>query len=156
MRGTYHIEAPVEEVFDFFFDPRKSEGLFPNFEIRELKMTEQGTGTYTSYHTKMAGIPFDTFSVYTEVVRNKHITEKSSNALVGTWDYSFEPEGKGTKVTMEHHSRSLWGLPPLSTLGDLVTARMNESFMHRVKDHIEASHHRPSRTTGARRKAASH
>jgi hypothetical protein len=72
-------------------------------------------------------------------VPNKHITEKSSNALVGTWDYSFESEGKGTKVTMEHHSRSFWGIPPLSTMGDLVTSRMNQSFMRRVKDHLEAS-----------------
>jgi hypothetical protein len=139
MRGTYHIKAPVKTVFDFFFDPRKGAELFPGTEIRELKMTEEGTGTYTSYRTKMAGIPFDVFSVYTEVVPNKHITEKSSNALVGTWDYSFESEGKGTKVTMEHHSRSFWGIPPLSTMGDLVTARMNQSFMRRVKDHIEAS-----------------
>ena len=139
MHGTYHIDAPVKTVFDFFFDPRKGAELFPSMEIRELKMTEQGTGTYTSYHGKMAGIPFDAFSVYTEVVPNKHITEKSSSALVGTWDYSFESEGKGTKVTMEHHSRSFWGIPPLSNVGDVVTARMNESYMRRVKDRIEAS-----------------
>jgi uncharacterized protein YndB with AHSA1/START domain len=139
MRGTYHIEAPVKTVYEFFFDPRKGADLFPGTEIRELKMTKEGTGTYTSYHMKMAGIPFNTFSVYTEVVPNKHITEKSSNALVGTWDYSFESEGKGTKVTMEHHSRSIWGVAPLSTVGDLVTTRMNASFMQRVKDRLEAA-----------------
>ena len=139
MRGTFHIEAPVETVFDFFFDPRKSADLFPSMEIREFITTEEGVGTYTGYHTKMAGLPFDVFSVYTEVVPNKHITDKSSSALVGTWEYSFEPEGAGTTVTMEHHSRSFWGIPPLSNLGDLVTARMNESYMRRVKDRIEAS-----------------
>ncbi len=139
MRSTYHIEAPVEKVFDYFVDPRKSAELFPNAEIREMKVTEGGTGTYASYHTTMAGIPFNAFSVYTDVVPNKHITEKSSSAMVGTWDYSFEPEGTGTKVTMEHHSRSLWRLPPLSTLTDLAAARMNESYMQRVKDYLEAS-----------------
>jgi hypothetical protein len=139
MRGTYHIEAPVETVFEHFIDPRKLADLFPDMEIRELKMTDDGTGTYTSYHTKLFGVPLDTFSVYTEVVRNEHITEKSSNAMVGTWDYSFEPEDGGTKLTMEHQSRSLWNLPPLRNVGDLITARMNESFMERVKDRIEAS-----------------
>lgn len=153
MRGIYHIDAPVEEVFDFFVDPRKGADLFPGAEIRELTITEEGTGTYTSYRSRMAGIPFDAFSVYTEVVRNKHITEKSSSALVGTWDYSFEREGKGTKVTMEHRSRSFWGIPPLSTLGDLVAARMNESYMRRVREHIEATSHRPPKV--ARRAAAS-
>jgi uncharacterized protein YndB with AHSA1/START domain len=139
MRGTYHIEAPVKSVYDFFLDPRKSADLFADTEIRELKMTKEGTGTYTEYRTKLAGIPIDMFSVYTEVVPNKHIVEKSSNDLVGTWDYSFEPEGTGTRVTMEHRSRSIWGMEPLSTVGDLVTTRMNASFMQRVKDRLEGA-----------------
>lgn len=77
--------------------------------------------------------------MYTDVVPNTHITEKSSSALVGTWDYTFEPEGTGTKLTMEHHSRSFWGLPTMAYLGDRVTARLNEAFVRRVKDRIEAS-----------------
>ncbi len=139
MRGVYHIEAPVESVFGFFVDPRKGAEIFPSTTITELKMTKEGTGTYTSYHSTTFGIPFDAFSVYTDVVPNKHITEKSSNAMVGTWDYSFEPEGSGTKVTMEHHSRSFWGIPPLSTLGDMLAARMNASYMRRVKERLETT-----------------
>lgn len=139
MRSTFHIEAPVETVFDFFLDPRKSADLFPETEIRELRMTEDGTGTYTDYHTKLAGISFDAFSVYTDVVPNKHITEKSSSAMVGTWEYDFEPEGTGTRLTMEHRSRSFWDLPPLRTLGDLFASRMNEPYMQRVKERIESS-----------------
>lgn len=140
MRGTYHVEAPVEKVFDFFFDPRKSADLNPiGAEIREFKMTTEGVGTYTSYRTKIVGIPFEIFDVYTDVVPNRHITDKSSSAVVGTWDYTFEPEGTGTKVTMEHHSRSLWNLPLLRNLGDLVTERLSESFMRRAKDRIESS-----------------
>lgn len=139
MRGTYHIEAPVETVYGFFIDPRQFAGLFPPTEIRELKMTEEGTGTYTDYRTKIAGIPFEVFSVFTDVAPNKHITEKSSSAIVGTWEYGFEAEGTGTKVTMEHHSRSLWNVPPLRQLGDVIAARLNESYMRRVKERIEAS-----------------
>ncbi|HEX2894648.1 MAG TPA: SRPBCC domain-containing protein [Marmoricola sp.] len=139
MRSVHHIEAPVEKVFDFFVDPRKSVDLFPGTDIHEVKMTKEGTGTYTSYHAKLAGIPFDSFSVYTDVVRNKHITEKSSNALVGTWEYDFEPEGTGTRLTMKHHSRWLWGMFPLSYLNDLAVSRMNEPFVQRVKEYLEAS-----------------
>jgi hypothetical protein len=139
MRGTYHIEAPVKTVYDFFLDPRQGIDLFADTEIRELKKTKEGTGTYIGYHMTVAGIGFDTFGVYTEVVPNKRITEKSSSDLVGTWSYSFEPEGTGTKVTTEHQSRSIWGVPPLSTVGDLLTARMNASFMQRVKDRLEGA-----------------
>ena len=139
MHGTYHIQAPVKTVFDFFVDPRKLADLLPPAEIRELKRTKEGVGTYTRYRTKIAGVPFETFSVYTDVVPNKHISEASSSAMVGTWDYTFEADGTGTKVTTEHHSRSFWNLPPLRNLGDLVATRMNESFMRRVKDRIEAS-----------------
>jgi uncharacterized protein YndB with AHSA1/START domain len=139
MRTVLHIKAPVETVFEFFKDPSKAEGLIAPMEIRELKMTEQGTGTYTNYHTKFGGIPFNAFSVYTDVVPNQHITEKSSSAMVGTWDYDFEPEGTGTRLTMEHHSRSFWNLPPLRNLGDVVATRMNEKYMRRVADRIETS-----------------
>lgn len=140
MRSVHHIEAPVETVFDFFFDPRKSEGLDPfGTEYREVKMTKEGTGSYFSWRVKMAGVPLEGFDVYTDVVPNKHITDKSSNALVGTWDYTFEPEGSGTKLTMEHHSRSFWGIPPLGYLNDLALTRMTESFMRQVKDRLEAS-----------------
>jgi hypothetical protein len=58
---------------------------------------------------------------------------------VGTWDYDFEPEGNGTKLTMEHHSRSVWGLPPLSNVGDVLSARLNERFMQRAKARIESA-----------------
>ncbi|QNN53453.1 SRPBCC family protein [Nocardioides mesophilus] len=140
MQTIAHIEAPVDRVFDFFVDPRKLADLNPvSAEIRELRMTEEGTGTYAAYRTKIAGVPFEIFDVYTDVVPNKHITEKSSSAMVGTWKYDFEPEGTGTKVTLEHRSRSIWGVPPLGYLGDLLTARLTESFMRGVKERIEAS-----------------
>lgn len=140
MRSSYHIEAPVEKVFDLFVDPKELSDLSAaGYEVDEVKVTEEGTGTYYSWHARMAGIPFKGFEVLTDVVPNKHITEKSSSAVVGTWDYTFEPEGTGTKLTMEHHSRSIWNLPPLRNLGDRVALRANESFMHRVRDRLETS-----------------
>lgn len=140
MRSIAHIEAPVETVFDFFMDPRKSADLTEaSTEIREVKMTKEGTGSYYSWRAKMVGVPFEGFDVYTDVVPNKHITDKSSNAMAGTWNYSFEPEGTGTKVTMEHQPRSFWTIPPLSNLMEFAVARMSASFILRVKDRIEAS-----------------
>ena len=71
------------------------------------------------------------------MVPDKHITEKSSRAMVGTWDYDFEPEGTGTKVTMTHRPRSFWALPPMSNLVDLTTTRLSKSFVQHVKATLE-------------------
>lgn len=77
----------------------------------------------------------------TEVVPNKHITARSSNPMVGTWDYDFDREGSGTKVTLEHHSESIWRIPPPRNLMDLATERATAVFMARVKDAIEKRDH---------------
>jgi hypothetical protein len=100
MKQSIHIDAPVEMVFEHFLDPTSDIDLMPvESEILEVKRTEEGTGTYTSYRSKLAGVSFEMFDVLTDVVPNKRITSTSSSAGVGTWRYSFEPEGAGTKVT---------------------------------------------------------
>ena len=138
MKQSIHIEAPVETVFDFLKDPTKSWDLLPiHTQLDDVKVTKEGVGTYDSWHAKIGGLTVRGFDVLTDVVPNKHITSRSSNAMMGTWDYDFEPEGTGTKVTMEHHAGSFWRIPPLRTLMDLTTERMNNAFMARVKDAIE-------------------
>lgn len=139
MRQTIHIEAPVETVFDHFMDPTSDLDLMPvETEVLESKRTDEGTGTYTRYRSKLAGVPFEMFDVYAEVVPNKLITSRSSSASVGTWRYLFEPEGSGTKVTMEHESRSFWRLPLLRGFADAVSSRANASYMPKAKARIEA------------------
>ncbi len=143
MKQIFHIEVPVETAFDFFFDsfkdPAKLTHLTPFYaRYDDVKATKDGVGTYMSWHAKLGGLPvMQGFDVVTDVVPNKHITERSSNAIVGTWDYDFEPEGSGTKVTMEHRAESFWRIPPLRNLVDMATERLNASFMARVKDTIE-------------------
>lgn len=140
MKRTIHIEAPVEKVFDSFKDPAKLQGLteFAG-KIDDVRVTEEGVGTYFSWHGKIAGLPTRGFDVLTDVVPGKHITERSSRAMVGTWEYDFEPEGTGTKLTLEHHPESFWRFPPLRNLNDMVTERMSDSFMLRAKEAIEAA-----------------
>jgi uncharacterized protein YndB with AHSA1/START domain len=145
MRSVHHIEAPVEKVFELFIDPSAMADMElggVGQETRDVKLTADGNGTSYSWNLKVAGvrIPGENFNVYLDVVPNKHITEKSSRAIVGTWEYSFEPEDGGTKLTMEHHSRSIWAVPPLSTLMDMAMPRMNEQFMRQLKDRIEPTH----------------
>jgi uncharacterized protein YndB with AHSA1/START domain len=150
MTASYHIDAPVEKVFDFFKDPASGDGTF-GMEIREAKATEQGVGTYVGWRMKIAGIPWEGFEVITDCTPNTHITEKSSSAVVGTWEYSFEPDGAGTKVTLEHRPRALWALPPLGMLVDFTTTRMTRRYIRRVKQRLET---RPSTAKGGRKPTA--
>lgn len=142
MKRSIHIEAPVEKVFDYIFDSFKDpvkfqDQMMARGQVDEMKATKEGTGTYISWHAKIAGVPIQAFEVLTDVVPGKHITERSSSATVGTWDYDLEPEGSGTKLTVEHHMRSLWRIPPLHNLMDLAATRPTDSFMLRLKDIVE-------------------
>lgn len=155
MKQSIYIEAPVETVFDHFMDPRSDIDLMPiDTEILEVKLTEEGTGTYTSYRSKIAGVPFEMFDVVTDVVPNRRIRSESSSATVGTWTYTFEPEGTGTRLTMEQQSRSVWRLPLLRNIADVVTSRANASYMPKAKARIEAEARKAKAVPGQRKPAA--
>lgn len=136
---SYHIDAPVESVFDFFKDPSNQvdSAPFSAMKVHDAKETKEGVGSFYSWSVKMLGIPVEGFEVFTDFVPNKRITEKSSNAMVGTWEYTFEPEGSGTKLTLEHRQRSFWAVPPLRNLADYVTPRLTGSFIKAVKADLE-------------------
>jgi uncharacterized protein YndB with AHSA1/START domain len=157
-RMSYDIDAPVEKVFDFFKDPN-SQVDDPRFtmEVSDVTMTAEGVGTYYRWSTKLAGIPLTGFSVYTEFVPNERIVERSSLASVGDWVYTFAPEGAGTRVTMEHHQRSLWALPLVSKVVDYGVTTLSRRFMAAVKAELEAGPTVPGQrrpTTVKSRKAA--
>jgi hypothetical protein len=154
MKQSIYIEAPVETVFDHFLDPRIDIDLMPiETEILEFKLTEEGTGTYSSFRGKFAGVSFEMFDVVTDMVPNKRITSRSSSAAVGTWKYTFEPEGTGTRLTMEHESGSFLRLPLLRNVADVVASRANASFMPKLKARIEAEARKAKAVPGQRKPA---
>ncbi|MGZ4493134.1 MAG: SRPBCC family protein [Nocardioides sp.] len=143
MKVDYYIDAPVESVFDFFKDPTSDTG-FSKMEVLESKTTKEGIGTYLSWRVKLGGIPWEGFEVITDLVPNRRISEKSSSAMVGSWEYTFEPEGSGTRLTMEHRPRSLWALPPLGNVIDYGTTRMSRLYIERVRAALKAQTALPS------------
>jgi uncharacterized protein YndB with AHSA1/START domain len=150
---NFYIDAPVEKVFDFFKDPTSQieSPPFGSMKVHDVTMTKEGVGTHYSWTVKMAGLPLKGFAVYTEFVPNERIVEKDSSALVGEWEYTFMPEGSGTRVTMEHRQRSLWAFPLLSTAVDYGVRRLNRLFIEEVKAKLEVGPTVP----GQRKPAAS-
>jgi hypothetical protein len=139
MKRSIHIEAPVEKVFDFVKDPRNvPEGVTLPYEVRDVKLTDEGVGTYYSWVTRIAGLPFEGFDVYTEFIPNQRITDRSSSSLVGDFITSFEAEGSGMKLTMESRHGSFWRIPPFRQLVDWGQNMLSERFLSALKAQMEA------------------
>lgn len=138
IQRSYHFEAPVEAVFEFFKDPNQWAEV-SLMDVHDVKVTKEGVGTNYTWGVKLAGIPVQGFEVLTDVVPNKHISERSSMAMAGKWEYDFEPEGTGTKVTVEIEPRSFWKLAPLAKMVELGFGAASDRFMPRFKDKIEAT-----------------
>ena len=102
MKRSIHIEAPVEKVFDLVKDPRYvPQGATMHFEVTDVNLTEKGVGTYYRWVSKTPVLHMEGFDVYTEFVPNQRITDRSSSSMAGDITISFEPEGSGTKETIE-------------------------------------------------------
>ena len=138
MKRSIHIEAPVEKVFDFVKDPRNvPEGVTVPYEVTDVKLTEEGVGTYYSWTSKTPGLGFEGFGVYTEFILNQRITDRSSWSIFGDFITSFEPEGSGMKLTMETRHRSFWRIPPLRQLADWGQSMASERFLSALKAQME-------------------
>ena len=137
-RDSFYIEAPVPQVFSFFRDPSNFAQAVPgNIEFTDVVLTAEGVGTRYTWSTSIAWIPVRGSDTYTDYTPNRLITDRSSNALEGTWTYTFEPEGSGTRLTVQNRTRSIWKVPPLRQMLDLAAARSHRPRFERIKSMLE-------------------
>jgi uncharacterized protein YndB with AHSA1/START domain len=138
-RRSLHIEAPVETVFDLFADPRNFREVAPEgIDYTAVHRTAEGLGTHYTWSAKLAGLTMEGLDVFTEFVPNQRIVDWSSSALEGTWTYTFQPDGSGTRLTVENRTRSLWGAGPWVALLDRLTARTHDPVFEQLKTSLEA------------------
>ena len=135
---SIHIDAPVTKVFDFFRDPNNWAGeAARGVSFQDVRLTQEGMGTHYTWVVKIAGISLEGFDVFTEFIPNQRITDRSSSSLEGTWTYSFESDGSGTKLTVTNQLGSFWRLPILERLLDRITAKTHEPVFKRLKAVLE-------------------
>ncbi len=139
MKRSIHIEAPVEKVFDYVKDPRNvPQGVKVPFKVKDIRLTEEGVGSYYSWEIRVAGLPVEGFDVYTEFIPNRRIADRSSFSMTRDFIISFEPEGSGMKLTRETGHGSFWRIPPFRQLADLVQSMISERYLPALKAQMEA------------------
>lgn len=154
-KNSFYVDAPVETVFDFIKDPNQQREV-ALYDLHDVKVTKEGVGTHFTWSFKVAGLRFEGFEVFTEVVPDKHIAERSSVSMAGRWEYDFEPEGTGTRLTVTLQPQSFWRFPPLDRLVGLAFAQMSKAVMPRwVKAMEEAAKSQPTPAPSRPRKTAS-
>jgi uncharacterized protein YndB with AHSA1/START domain len=138
---SIYIEAPVEKVFDWYKDPRNSQmlGTEPRLQLTQVHVTEKGLGTFWVASMTLPGFRVEFFGVFTEFVPNKRIVERYSLPFEGTWTHTFDPEGSGTRVTLQRHPRSFWRLRLFDKLVDLREGPASERYLAKLKEFMEAS-----------------
>lgn len=154
-KKSFYVDAPVETVFDFIKDPNHQREV-ALYDLHDVKVTKEGVGTHFTWSFKVAGLRLEGFEVFTEVVPDKHIAERSSVSMAGRWEYDFEPEGTGTRLTVTLQPQSFWRFPPLDRLVGLAFAQMSKAVMPRwVKAMEEAAKSQPTPAPSRPRKTAS-
>lgn len=139
---SIHIEAPVEKVFDFYKDPRKQWSTMPDQmmkvgKLTDAKMTKEGVGTYSSWRIGVGAVHVDGFDVITEFVPNEKLTSRSSRPAVGTWTATFEPEGSGTRFSIQRRPGSFWALRPVDRLVERVMSPRWRESLEKLKAELE-------------------
>ena len=103
---SIHIDAPVRTVFDVMKDPASFTELMPGVQFTPDVITPDGVGTTYRFQTRVAGLPIRGSGRFTQVETNRHIRDETSIPIEGSFDYWFEVEEGGTRVTIEHHAGS--------------------------------------------------
>ena len=73
----------------------------------------------------MAGVRFDGASETTEAIPNKRVVTKSTKGIESTFVWMYEPEGDGTKLTLE-----IEYTVPIPLLGKLAEAFIVKQNQH--------------------------
>lgn len=100
---SVHIDAPVEQVFDFVKDPPHFYAAFPDAEserdvLTDVHLTPEGVGSTYRWKTRVFGLPMHGVMTREDYRPNARIVDHSSTGPVWTW--TFEPDTSGTRLTL--------------------------------------------------------
>lgn len=137
LTNSIHIDAPVGEVFAFVSDPSNFDRLMPDVTFSDVSLTPDGVGTTYRFETRVAGLPIRGRGEYTEFTPDRHIRDDTTVASEGSFDWTFEPDGDGARVTITHLPGRYWGLPIIGRLIAANYEQMDRGVLARLKSALE-------------------
>ena len=137
LTNSIHIDAPVSEVFAHVRDPSNFNQLMPDVTFSDVSLTPDGVGTTYRFETRVAGLPIRGQGEYTEFILDRHIHDDTTVASEGSFDWTFEADRGGARVTITHIPGRYWGLPLIGRLLAANYERMDRQVLARLKSELE-------------------
>ena len=133
------IEAPVKQVWEYVDDPVHLLEIWPSMvEVKDVEALPEGGHRYHWLY-KMAGMRFEGDSETVEFEPDRHILQKNTGQIPGTFDWTFLPENGATKIVMKAEYEI-----PTTLLGKLarpfilkLNEREADTVLANLKDRVE-------------------
>jgi carbon monoxide dehydrogenase subunit G len=120
------VAEPVDKVFEFVEDPANFPKYVPNVhDVLDVRRSDGRIGDSFRAIYKVLGVTFDETFTVTEYERPKRIKSSFSGGMTGTFAWTFEPQGEGTKISADIEYQLAGG-----ALGKAVDSLM----LHRVNE----------------------
>jgi len=104
IRKSLTIDATADELFDIVEDPSKLPKFVPNVsEVVDIHRTQRRVGDTFRVIYKVLGLTFDEQFTTTEYDRPTYHTSAFKGGMTGTFRWSFEPDGRQCKVSVDIH-----------------------------------------------------
>ena len=129
------INAQPEKVFEYIDDPMNNpEWMIGMVEVHEVEGLP-GVGRHFHWTFKMVGIPLKGQSTTIEHVPNRRIVTESQGGVSSTWAADVEPEGEGTKLTM--NVEYAIPIPVLGKLAEHLISKQNQRNLESSMENIQ-------------------
>ena len=129
------IDAPVEDVFSFFSDPRNLESLTPTwlrFRILEVADGPVEEGARIVYRLRLVGLPVRWTTRITQWRHAAHFVDFQERGPFSLWEHTHEFRRIGEGVLMTDRVRYR---PPLGWLGRLTHFLWIRATLARIFDY---------------------
>ena len=137
LTNSVHIDALVAEAFACVRDPSNFNQLMPDVTFSDVSLTPDGVGTTYRFETRVVGLPIRGQGEYTEFIPDRHIHDDTTVASEGSFDWTFEAEDEGVRVTITHSPGKYWGWPIIGRLFAANYEQMDREVLARLKSRLE-------------------
>src|SRR5687768_7148649 len=102
VKGSIDIAAPPQKAYDYIAAPEKATAFIPGLNrITNVAPPEPEVGRTWDYEFNWFGLVVSGHSRCTAAERPSRYQFQTVTGNRSTWTYRFDPEGSGTRVTLE-------------------------------------------------------